>query len=128
MVRAAVEGAYDFSTYDRYSRHHQLRLGWILDELLRKLRFEAEQSKLLAIAAISAHPNVSLKDQFESIKKLIYETNVSIFPWMPQSFREHEEKVAMELFEEWKKIFGDPEDPEVRKEIQKTVEALRGLQ
>lgn len=118
MVRAAARGIIDFRYSKPFDRSWWVRLNWLLGELeeeefrsFLKLQFDKNAAALNYMAgkkAFDLH-----WDQLQDLTKSWFK---STFSWV----KTDDKTVEANLAELWKKVFGDPKDPEVAKRIKIT--------
>lgn len=125
MRQAHLERRFDFREADFFDRWWWRRLHWVLEgmEDENANRIESIRQNLHA-GAITYGVGSEIFDchwnQAQELNRRIYNR---LFPWARQARRQ----VYKDLANLWKKVWGDPADPEVQKKIEATVEQLRNL-
>ncbi len=129
IKQAAFTGLVDFSKARLSDRSWWIRLKWLLDEL--------ETHNVTKIHGMHFELNTALLDYKNDENQFTHHWDRSIeminrvynelFPWDKQAVdKKTIQKTYENLANQWKEQFGDPDDPEVAKKIQNTVDALLG--
>lgn len=128
IIQAAVKGVIDFSKANTSDRLWWHKLKWILNGI--------ENENINKIQELKFHLNASVlsyKDeekQFEhhwekANEHITYLYN-GLFTWNKQAIeKKNVQKMHEALVNEWKRRFGDPNDPKVAAAIKLTVDNLK---
>lgn len=122
MRQAHVERRFDFRGADFFDRWWWHRLHWTLEglEAENANRVETIRQNLHA-GAITYGAGQEVFDchwnQAQELNRRIYNR---LFPWAKKAARNERKQMA----ELWKKVWGDPADPEVQQKIEDTAAQL----
>lgn len=129
LRQAHVEGLLDCREARQLDRNWHTRLNWTLDWVeernrneVRRLRHEMNCALLNYSAnqeAVDLH-----WDQAHAIQGWIAG---SLLPWEKGTRARLIRERAKEMTELWKKVWGDPKDPDVARKIQQTADALNAM-
>lgn len=117
----------DFAAADLRSRHWWMKARWILD------RVESDNTEKML--RIKHAQNLSVLDykleqqafnaHWDESNKLISATYHLNFPWAKAHEDNTRQTQIAKLMEEWKRRFGDPDDPAVKDRYKRVAEAMR---
>lgn len=134
MVRSAyLHKHFDFKAYDPRDAHDRLRLSIVLSDLANQASCKAYehllgyQKAVLQVSSDENKPKV-LQDVYNLTRKLI---QIAI-PWEDllgdngdkSAVVQQNQSTYEHMFDEWKTIWGDPQDPAVQERIEKTAKWL----
>lgn len=129
MVQAATRGVIDFRDVKLHDPRWWQRMRILLrqvelDSYLRKLE-SLQQHNLLTLVVPNLKEEVFeiARDETARIGQGIH--NV-LFPWDKQAADEKPTGQIADMRQAWVDVWGDPDDPEVQKRIQDTVDLLTG--
>ncbi len=126
MIRAAVDGVVDYSEADVTDPNWHKRLNMLLRELAE--RDKRELLKLNMTHSLSYLPVKNLKEEswkYHSEKAFdMYDDYYRSIYSMPEVAGDRKQRMAKQLHDAWAVEFGDPNDPEVAKDIEKVTQGL----
>lgn len=131
IKQAAFEGVVDFSKARPSDRDWWMRLRWLLDELEKEnlRRVQELQLKLnFAVLDYNTDPEKQFDYHWNRSNEFITKIYNGLFPWEAKKFvpaaRNAVNNEYKSLVNEWKRRFGDPNDPKVAAGINSLYERL----
>lgn len=127
MVQAAARGVVDFTQARPLDRRWYRKLFWLLDQVeednLRAifLSRQGRDQALLARAQTTETAQACL-ERLEQNQQLFRD---HLFLYLQTAGSSTDTSTIQRLRQQWQEHFGDPNDPEVQKKIQQTVDVLR---
>lgn len=124
LVRAAAKQGLDFREAKLSDRWWWLKVRWITDELDKeseRLLLHTNHAQHIAAFDYSAGDK-SYKHHWEAATRAVSHLYNSCYPWDPMKVPEPRD-AAKAMSKEWVQRFGDPNDPEVAKRINRVAKA-----
>jgi hypothetical protein len=127
MVQAAAMSGLDFTAAIPRSRHWWLKVRWILDRLedVNTLALYRMQHKQHVAVTSYALEQAAFNTHWDAANDLIHKTFVANFPWAKDEHKKQRQRDIDGLMSEWKRRFGDPNDPAVQSRFLKVAQAWR---
>lgn len=130
MVRAAIRGQVDFSCANRFDSNWRLNLAWRLQAIDRQESLElykAMQQRWLSYATSSTLSQQSLVENMRYEQQL-FTRFFDLYTGKRDKPAEVEEQQLAKTYREmWSSVFGDPDDPAVKKSIEAAIAKLNKL-
>ena len=129
IKQAAFRGLIDFSKADPSDRWWWLKLKWLLNELEEDNFRSAIKTHFHLNTALLSYQNEEkqFKHHWDRAVTLSDGLHDSLFPYAKiKKDPNSQQNEYKRLITSWKDTFGDPDDPLIKAEIQKTVDFLTG--
>ena len=124
MIQAAARGIIDFREARPLDRSWWLRCRWLMDGLENQHFADlcyAMQQHHLAAADLNRNSSAGPQNAWQSATSRLTDIARHKLPWFSLVERTPA-AVVDEAAQEWKKRFGDPNDPVVKERIRQTIE------
>ena len=123
-VRAYTKKLIGFTEADRQDDRWKLREELIFSQLEHDARLRLRLALHLEAAIGAQHPAPNVSEHYRERVREHYQELIHLL----MSYDISSTRLRQSLIEDWKRIFGDPEDPEVAGRIEQTIEFLKGIQ
>ena len=124
LREAHIRRFIDLTQADPFDRHFWIRTGWTLDWLENEHIREVWHNKYaLHLSLLDYELDKERFDMhWNQAREAQDEIRALLLPWLDNQGLDT--VAARGLYQSWTSLWGDPDDPEVAKRIQATVEAL----
>lgn len=126
MVRAAARGIVDFSEADIDDPVWYRKLRFLLVEMNKEDRRQLKRfdhAASMTAAIVNAIQKRSPVDSMSDGLDTVIEMSNSLWPWLKAD--KYRETMAEQLAASWANEFGDMDDPETKKRIEETANAIK---
>ena len=124
-IKAAANGQLNFKEWSRFDPTWYLKEKWTLDEVYRNTLLESRKMDFFLFVAKSIDSNIDagtrsqINDDVIEIAKELPELAM---PWLWKP--ERQRQASQSMADQWASVWGNPNEPETRAKIDKTVALL----